>query len=317
MKKAPEITGDLWFNTKALKPKDLKDKVILYSFWSYGYGYYVSEFDHLRNWWHKYKNLKFLIIGVYVPKSDSKRERGFIEEIIKKLGIEWPIVFDKDCVNWRNFNVQNLPMRYLINREGDIIYSHPDKGSYTETEKEIQKRIRENLGDIPLPEVREELFGERGVCYLATPKLYLGYSKGLISNPEGYRMNEFFNYQQPEQITEDTIALKGPFRVMPAYLENGASNSIIFLRFHGTEVNLTIRPIETEKTIIETMFNGDVLDNNLRGRDIKPNGKEVEINLLATYNLIKSRRPIEGVLSIRSKKGKFRAYAFTFSGCVE
>lgn len=317
MVKVPKIEGNIWFNSQPLKPKDLKNKVVLYDFWTYSCVNCIRTFPYLKKWRHKYKNLKFLIIGIHTPEFDFEKEPENVEKALKDFEIEWPVVLDNDYINWRNFANRFWPAKYLTDKEGNISYTHFGEDAYAETERQIQRNIRENLGDIPLPGIQEEVAARGGVCYPMTPELYLGYNRGLISNPEGYRIDEIFDYKRPEQMAEDSIALEGNFLARPTYLESGDENATIYLRFHGTEVNMVMRPVEGNEAKAEINLNGKSLEKNLRGRDIESDGKEVIIESPVMHNLIKSRKPLEGILSIKNKSGKFRAYAFTFSGCVE
>ena len=79
-------------------------------------------------------------------------------------------------------------------------------------------------------------------------------------------------------------------------------------------MNLVLNPVSDE-AIIDVSVDNKPLGERL-GKDVEKNN-EVHVKASTLYNLLTSRELVEGVLALTSKKGAFRAYAFTFSGCTE
>lgn len=311
MEKIPEITGDIWFNSKRLSPADLKGKVVLVDFWTYSCVNCLRTLPYLKDWWKKYKDRGLVIIGVHAPEFEFEKDKGNVERAVRKLGVTWPVVLDNDMVNWNNFNNRFWPAKYMTDKEGNIVYTHFGEGSYKETEKAIQELLK----DDGMPEIKGDEHSHGKVCLPATPELYCGYKRGVLGNAEGYRQDTEAEYTEPEEIAQNTIALSGAFLTTSEYVESRKDGAELLLRFQATEVNLVMHSVEKE-AVVEILFDSQPLPKELWGSDVV-NGGEVSVKEPRMYNLLKAKKFTEGVLRIRAKKGIFRAFAFTFSGCGE
>jgi hypothetical protein len=255
-----------------------------------------------------------LIIGVHTPEFEFEKETENVRQAVESLQITWPVVLDNDHTNWNNFANRYWPAKYLIDKSGNIVYSHFGEGAYAETEIMIQNLIKDNLGPREMPNIREDEHTHGPVCFVPTPELYCGYFRGILANPEDFVENEEHEYKvTPADLPHDVIALDGKFLAAEEYLESREKGASILLEFKGTEVNLVLHPVGDEATVILS-FDQQELTPEIQGTDVNDCG-EVVVNTPRMYNLIKSRRVLHGTLSIRAEAGNFRAFAFTFSGC--
>jgi thiol-disulfide isomerase/thioredoxin len=310
MPEAPKLTGETWFNTEPLTNDQLKGRVVLYDFWTYSCVNCLRTIPVLKDWWAKYKDMGFVMIGIHTPEFDFEKDPKNVEQALKDLGITWPVVMDNDFKNWNNFANQYWPAKYLANQNSEIVYTHFGEGNYKETEEAIQ----ELLGNKELmPAVESKEHGHGNVCFIASPEIYCGYGRGELSNHEGYAMDRLGNYEKPQAIKQDSIGLAGKFIAMPEYVESTDDKSTLFLNFRGTEVNLVMASTEDE-AIVEITMSGHPLPKKIHGKDVNDKG-EVRVSKSQLFNLIKDVTLVEGILEIKAKKGAFRAYAFTFSGC--
>ena len=143
----PAVIGDMWFNARPLAGEDLAGKVVLIEFWTYSCVNCQRTLPHVREWWKKYKDESFLIIGVHTPEFEFEKNPANVEAAIKDLGVEWPVVLDNDFTNWNNFANRYWPTLYLADGAGRIVYSHIGEGAYDMTEAEIGKLLGESLKD--------------------------------------------------------------------------------------------------------------------------------------------------------------------------
>ena len=286
MVRAPNIVGDVWFNTGSLTAVDLRGKIVLYDFWTYSCVNCQRTLPYLKAWWESYKNKNFLLIGIHTPEFEFEKDLKNVEKAIKDLGVTWPVVLDNDYVNWNAFANHYWPAKYLADRDGKIVYTHFGEGVYAETEKKIRGLLGlEDLKDVSKEAQEEHSHGN--VCFIPTPETYCGYGRG---NP--------IKGGTPSK--DGDIGLRGEWLVEKEYVESQSPGAQLLLRFHATEVNLVLHPVG-EKAIIEASFNGQ--------------SKEVRITNPTIYNLLRSKELMDGILVITAKEGSFRAYAFTFSGC--
>ena len=317
MGKQPDIVGNIWFNSRPLTPEDLKGKVVLVDFWTYSCVNCRRTLPYLRAWQEKYKDNGLVIIGVHTPEFEFEKDSINVTQAIRDLGVEWPVVLDNDYINWNNFANHYWPAKYLIDQNGNIVYSHFGEGAYEETEREIQRLLRihdPSVGHGTVKEDSHEHSEGGAVCFVSTGEIYCGYERGHLANTGGYRQDDVFEYRAPFELEADSIALNGRFLVKEEYAEPAQNGAAIFLRFRATEVNLVIDPGEHPGDFVELTLNGVFLPREIWGDDVS---EQAQIKILKPkmYNLVHSKKLLEGVLGVKVIGGKMRFHAFTFSGC--
>src|SRR5688500_11684555 len=71
---APELaTGD-WINSEPLKLKDLRGRVVLVEFWTFGCYNCRNTLPFIRDWDDRYRAKGFTVIGVHSPEFDEEKE---------------------------------------------------------------------------------------------------------------------------------------------------------------------------------------------------------------------------------------------------
>lgn len=313
MVRLPPISGNVWFNNNDGNFIDLKEKVVLVDFWTYSCVNCLRTMPYLKEWWRKYKNNKFVIIGIHTPEFEFEKDPVKVSEAIKGLEIEWPIVLDNNYVNWNNFANKFWPAKYLTDHTGNIVYEHFGEGAYEDTELCIQKLIKNIESDITLPQITVSNPGQ--VCYIPTPETYCGYLRGDISNISGLIPEKEYSYSLLDDPEKNTIGLTGPFISKPEHLESKSIDSKLLLNFEASEINLVASPANYN-ALVQVLLDYKPLPESFRGSDVNSSG-ELEIKSSRMYQLLKSNIFTDGILSLQPKNGNFRAYAFTFSGCID
>ena len=313
MTKLPEINGHVWIGTDPITLDSLADKVVLVDFWTYSCVNCLRTLPHLKEWHEKYKDDGLVIIGIHTPEFEFEQSPENVKEAVLRLGIKWPVVLDNDFENWDAFENKYWPAKYLADREGNIVYTHFGEGGYKETEEKIRELLglpKENADSGPRAGVTE--IG--AICSIATAEAYCGYMRGNIANELGYGEDQEEDYKQNPESKEGEVNLNGKFFVAHEYAESREDGVTLSLKLRGTEVNLVMAPAKGE-TVVEILWNGKSVPKELQGKDISEGGR-LTVNRSDMFNLLKSKTPIEGTVTIRAEKGNFRAYAFTFSGCM-
>jgi thiol-disulfide isomerase/thioredoxin len=136
---APEFTGiDKWLNSDPLTMQQLRGKVVLVDFWTYTCINCIDTLPYVKGWNQKYKDQGLAVIGVHTPEYAFERDTDNVRTAIKRFGISYPVAQDNRYATWRAYNNQYWPAVYLINRQGQVVYSHFGEGDYAETEAKIQ-----------------------------------------------------------------------------------------------------------------------------------------------------------------------------------
>ncbi len=291
--KAPEFPEKLiWLNSPPLRMVDLRGKaVVLIDFWTYSCVNCIRSMPYLKEWHERYKDKGLVIIGVHTPEFAFEKEKENVLKAVKDFGITYPVVIDNDYQIWQLYANRFWPRKYLVNKESKIVYDHAGEGGYAETENEIQKALLELDPKLSFTKpTSDEGSGSSasltasGVCYPITPETYLGSLRG-----------------RPGQVWYT----EGEWTIHPEYIEHTGNSEdfedFIFLKFEATEVNLVASSTETTSLKIK-----------LNGRSVN----EIKVDEPKMYNLFKSEELTQGELKVFIKGKGFKAYAFTFGGCV-
>lgn len=104
---APELSNHRgWLNTdKPFTLADLRGKVVLLDFWTYGCINCLHIIPDLKRLEEKYAR-QLVVIGVHSAKFDNEKETENIRRIVLRYGIEHPVVNDADFRIWNAYAVR-------------------------------------------------------------------------------------------------------------------------------------------------------------------------------------------------------------------
>lgn len=139
---APDIAGKgPWFNSAPLALTQLRGKVVLVEFWTFGCYNCRNVMPYVNGWHERYAREGLVVVGVHTPEfaheGDPKRVRDFLLE----NNITHPVVMDNDYAIWNRWGNRYWPAMYLLNKSGELCYRHFGEGKYRETEAEIRNLL--------------------------------------------------------------------------------------------------------------------------------------------------------------------------------
>lgn len=117
---------------------DLRGKVVLYEFWTFGCFNCRNTLPYLIDLYAAYRPHGLEIVGIHYPEFDHERDRAAIAEASDDLGVTWPVLFDDDGVNWRAAENRWWPRIFVVDQTGEIRFDHIGEGAYTEYESAIR-----------------------------------------------------------------------------------------------------------------------------------------------------------------------------------
>jgi thiol-disulfide isomerase/thioredoxin len=139
---APDFTGiSNWFNSKPLNIADLRGKVVLVDFWTYGCVNCVNTLPHVTELYAKYKDKGLVVVGVHTPEFPFERSASNVQAALKRHGITYPVAQDNDSRTWDAYSNRYWPAQYLIDQNGKIVFQHEGEGRYDEIDRTVAKLL--------------------------------------------------------------------------------------------------------------------------------------------------------------------------------
>ncbi len=120
---APEFThnGDQdWINSSPLNIADLKGKVVLVDFWTFGCWNCYRSFPWMNAMENRLDMEDFQVIGVHTPEFENERVRKNIEAKVKEFELHHPIMIDNDSSYWGAMNNRYWPAYYILDKQGKV-----------------------------------------------------------------------------------------------------------------------------------------------------------------------------------------------------
>jgi len=141
--RAPEITNDTWVNSQPLRLPELKGKVVLVEFWTFGCYNCQNVEPYIKSWHDKFKDRGFVVIGVHSPEFGHERVLKNVQNYVSEHKIQYAIAIDNDYKTWKSYQNHYWPAIYLIDKKGFIRYTRFGEGGYEKTESVIQELLAE------------------------------------------------------------------------------------------------------------------------------------------------------------------------------
>jgi thiol-disulfide isomerase/thioredoxin len=139
---APEFKGiEKWLNSEPLSMSSLRGKVVLVDFWTYTCINCIRTLPYVKTWNEKYKDQGLVVVGVHTPEYSFERFTPNVQDAIKRFGITYPVAQDNKYATWEAYRNVYWPAFYLVDKRGNIIYTHFGEGRYKETEAAIQQAL--------------------------------------------------------------------------------------------------------------------------------------------------------------------------------
>ncbi len=141
---APEFPDGLdWLNTAApLSLAELRGKVVLLDFWTYGCINCMHIIPDLERLEAEYAE-ELVVIGVHSAKFVNESETENIRQIILRYGLEHPVVNDKDFTVWRTWGATGWPTVVLIDPAGNVVGGRAGEGVYPVFQPIIESLVTE------------------------------------------------------------------------------------------------------------------------------------------------------------------------------
>jgi cytochrome c biogenesis protein CcdA/thiol-disulfide isomerase/thioredoxin len=146
----PPLSGATgWLQSRPLSTADLRGKVVLVEFWTFGCVNCQRALPSVRGWARRFRDEGLVVIGVHTPEFAFEHDRDNVERAVRRMELDFPIAIDNDFAMWKAWSNQYWPTLYLVDAQGRIRWRHIGEGAYLQTEQAILKLLDEARRAIP------------------------------------------------------------------------------------------------------------------------------------------------------------------------
>lgn len=278
-KPAPEIVGiSEWINSDGETIAKHKGKVIMVEFWTYSCINCVRSSPYLNSWYDKYKDQGFIILGIHAPEFAFEKKKENVQKAVDEdFKIKYPVGLDNDFATWSAYKNQFWPATYLIDKDGQLVYSHFGEGNYDKTEQRIQQELAKTGAKIDTNLVADRVEKVGQAMPNQTPETYLGWSRNAnFTNSKQLAGNENkdIDFVLQNDLKANQWSLGGTWNVQNDRVIAG-KNAILKLNFSSKQVYLVASPGSSGGS-----FEAKVLLNQNPITDSKAGGSDVGSNSL-------------------------------------
>ena len=301
---APPIAGIVaWINSPPLQLSELKGKVVLIDFWTYSCINCMRTLPYLNSWYKKYHDKGLVIIGVHSPEFDFEKDLTNVKNAVVKDEIAYPVALDSQFATWLNYKNSYWPAHYLINKEGNVVYTHFGEGDYDVTEN----NIRYLLG--LKPEAATESAASATVEKPQTPETYFGYKRAInYSGKENITHDNPAEYTYPADLAADKWALQGNWTVFADRIVAG-DKAALKINFRAGKVFIVMGNTGTQPINVKLVLDGHAVSTE-KGKDVVDSN--IVVNGHSLYEAIVLNEPASGVLELVPSIPGLEIYTFTF-----
>ncbi len=286
----PEIAGITdWINSKPLTMASLRGKVVLVDFWTYSCINCVRTLPHITEWDAKYRDKGLVILGIHAPEFEFEKNADNVRAAVRQHGIQYPVALDNHLDTWSAFHNQYWPAHYLINQNGQVVYTHFGEGDYDVTENNIRYLLGLTSG---VAAQDEKVFAAQ-----QTPETYLGHARGERYDGDEIQPDSLKEYHAAANLPPNHWTLSGQWNVTAQKIISGESASLT-LHFNAKKVFLVIGTADNKPAAVTVKLNGEM--------------KTIPVPNHNLYQLADLPTAQNNTIEITPSRAGAEFYAFTF-----
>ena len=321
---APELVEPQnWINSEPLTLAGLKGKVVMIDFWTYSCINCIRTLPALKALDEMYSKEGLVILGVHAPEFAFEKVLANVQKAVDEYGLKYPIFQDNDFKTWRAYKNRYWPAKYIIDKAGNVRYTHFGEGAYEETEQVISYLLSEGKTvksevDFSMVESAQEgsltgetyLGTERHVIAGSMEAMFPGNRQAVFASPQPLSdgTSAVF-YTAPEQFKKNHWWLTGDWKFDGEKVVSTGEETSIGLQYVAAKANLVMGYSE-QPVQVEVWLDGQLIPAADAGISVK-DGKFV-INAFQLYYLTGHDAVEEHTVELKFKGKGVELYAWTF-----
>lgn len=271
---APEFPpSSAWLNATELSMGRMRErKVVVVAFINPTSINSVRVLPALKAWFDRYALSQVMVVGVLTPDLNFHREPVWTKGILKRYGVEYPVVLDSDRRIWKSYANEGWPALYLVDRKGRVVFDRLGEGGYKEFEKELRLALADLIGSSALPPPTDVADPPRRECGSATAEISLGARPGVkpsLTLDKDISMRRSLIVEARDAET----AHHGRWDVEPDGLRlaqaNKTQSAFVRIVYHAAQALAVLSPAESGRTRVFVKQDDLWLHEGNKGRDIQ------------------------------------------------
>ena len=262
-----------WLNATQLSMARLRGrKIVIVAFINPTSINSVRVLPALTAWFDRYALHQVMIIGVLTPDLNLHREPVWAKTLLKRYGVDFPVILDTDRRIWKSFANEGWPALYLVDRKGRIVFDRLGEGGYQEFELELRAALAELIGAANLPPATAIADPAVKECGQVTPEIALGARPGVkkaltLDKDTSLRRSMIVEARDAE------VSHHGRWDTEPDGLrlasENKTQSAFVRVVYHAAQALAVLAPAETGRTKFFIKQDDLWLHEGNKGKDIQ------------------------------------------------
>jgi thiol-disulfide isomerase/thioredoxin len=304
-----------WLNSPPLTPAGLRGSVVLVDFWTYTCINWLRTLGYVRAWADRYRDHGLVVVGVHTPEFPFERDEDNVRRAVAAMDVAYPVALDPEYAVWQAFSNHYWPAIYLADADGRIRYHHFGEEAYAETERVIQRLLRDagrdGVGDDVVSIVPGGVEAQADWANLESAETYLGFQQGGNLVASDAQIGVPATFAVPEELPLNGWALGGAWTIEERAAVANRPDARIAFRFHARDVNLVLRPREGTSVPFRVLVDGEA-PGPAHGLDVDATGQGT-LAEPRLYQLVREPGAVaDRTFEISFAAAGVEAYVFTF-----
>ena len=271
---APEFPPvSAWLNATQLSLSRMRDrKVVVIAFINPTSINSVRVLPALKAWFDRYALSQVMVIGVLTPDLNFHREAVWTKSILKRYGVDYPVILDSDRRLWKAYSNEGWPALYLVDGRGRIVFDRLGEGGYPEFERELRTALADLIGASQLPPPTEIADPPRRECGVVTPEISLGARPGVkpsLTLDKDISMRRSLIVEARDGETAHNGRWETESDGLRLAQANKTQSSFLRIVYHAAQALAVMSPAETGRTRVFVKQDDLWLHEGNKGRDIQ------------------------------------------------
>ncbi len=146
---APEFPVELpWLNVeKAVRMSDLRGKVVILDFWTYGCINCIHVIEDLKRLEEKYRH-HLVVIGVHTPKFDNEKNLETLRRVLVRYNRVHPVIHDTEFELMKRYGARAWPTLFVLDPEGGVVGKVTGEGHHRLLDRVVGELIEAYAGEL-------------------------------------------------------------------------------------------------------------------------------------------------------------------------